>query len=103
LEAQGGGAFYIRYDGGAIGEHIPDAMQSLAGMTASVGMPAGVIEHLQNPPDSIDASEVIAYGRGSTVGGNYAYSHAFRNFHQNTRVADETRVASISAYVCIKY
>jgi hypothetical protein len=84
----------------AIGSFIPDGIGPLR-LTFLMSMWAQAFDDLYNPWDSSDTSESIAYGR-SGVSGNAQNRHTFLSFLQ-TGAQAETRPASISVYLCIKY
>jgi hypothetical protein len=96
------------YDGKAIGAFIPDAMQYMNGYLTFVnseatdrisiiGAAQGVFSRgaVEQRPNKISAS-ILSSGVGET-GSTLAFSN------EGYRSSEETRSASISAYLCIKY
>jgi hypothetical protein len=67
-----------------------------------MSMPAGSAADLESPWNTSQSVENIAYGVAGSVGGNLQGLHAFNYFTQ-IEAQLETRPASISAYLCIKY
>jgi hypothetical protein len=84
------------YDGMGIGAHIPDAIQNITGQLGIQGA------SFYSSTGCFVLDGVSGVTGGTANGGTHwlTFSSALS---PNARVAYETRVASISAYLCIKY
>jgi hypothetical protein len=98
----GRGAFYFRYDGMSIGAYLGDAIQRFSGsfQLRSVGNLEGGYGD-----DALFTSSVLVGDTwsGANPGTPSSFNRIYFNPANVARTDNETRPASISAYVCIKY
>jgi hypothetical protein len=98
---------YIRYDGGAIGTYLGDAIRDITGSTSIRAASGGQIELFGDGAQSgafvhhLSGSSTPALSAALGTSGKYMGVHFSAGLV--VPIANENRPASISVYACITY